>query len=82
MLIKGENVHGLYLLKGVTTKGETCVDVGSPRDLDVIRLRRLRLGHISKKNLNIFWKRKMIDGKIFNKLVFCEECFMEKQFKV
>ena len=81
ILMKGDMFRNLYLLKGTTVLGETCVGVDSSRALDATRLWHLRLGHISEKGLELLRGRKMIKGN-FDKLDFCQECVLGKQTKV
>jgi len=82
VLMKRDGFRNLYLLKGTTVLGESCVGVDSSRALDAIRLWHLRLGHILVKGLELLRGQKMIKGGSFDKLDFRQVCVLGKQTKV
>lgn len=70
ILMKRDVFLNLYLLKGTTVLGDSCVEVDSFCSFDAIGLWHLKLDHISEKGLELLRGWKMIKGD-FNKLDFC-----------
>lgn len=77
IIAKGNKVGNLYLLEKPTEIGAAMTVMGSDA-----ALWHQRLGHLSKKNLEVMLKRDQLPGLQSTNLKFCEHCLYGKQKRV
>ena len=76
-----QNASQLYILDGESITEEVNVASISPQTSST-RLWHLRLGHVSKKGLDVLSKAKMLMGDSIEDLGFCEDCVIGKSHRM
>src|SRR5438270_4057203 len=78
-VLKGERVANLYRMKGSIIAGDASV---STEKEGTTRLWHMRLGHISKRGLQLLHKKDVLSGIKSCKLDLCEFCIHGRQRRV
>ena len=79
VLLKAIRSGSLYLLQGSTVTGSAAV---ASSNKDDTKLWHLRLGHMSKKGIQILKKNGYLGNHCTGKVDFCEHCIFGKQKNV
>ncbi|KAK2967016.1 hypothetical protein RJ640_003372 [Escallonia rubra] len=83
IMMNGLKQSSLYLLKGSTiTEVAVSTTSSSDIDFDTTQLWHMRLGHTSKRDMNVLSRQGLLGSKKIGKLDFCEHRVFGKQCRV
>ena len=82
IVMRGYKKDSLYVLKGTTVVGSSCVSSSTDSDVKKTKLWHMRLGHMSEKGMTVLSKRGLLCGDTTSSLDFCEHCVYGKQHRV
>ena len=68
----------LYVLQGFIVTGDATVASCSLSDDDIMKLWRMRLGHMSENSMTELSRKGLLDRQKTSKLQFCEHCVVGK----
>ena len=80
VIMKGNKHNGLYVLQGTVVIRDVSVS-SSSMGLDKTPMWHLRLGHMSKKELQVLEKQGVVGGDKLGSLEFYEVCVPGKSFR-